>query len=43
MTEAGLTVAANGSFWLEDPEDIQRAVDCRRGELEKIKAEIAEV
>ena len=40
---SGLTIASNGSFWLEAQEEIQRAVSCRLAELEKTKDEIAEV
>jgi hypothetical protein len=40
---SGLTITSDGSFWLEDRKEIQRAVDYRRMELEKTKAEIAEV
>jgi hypothetical protein len=39
----GLTIASNGSFWLENPEAIKRAIALRKKKLKDMKAEIAEV
>jgi hypothetical protein len=39
----GLVIASNGSFWLENEREIQRAVECHRSELEALKREIADV
>ena len=40
---SGLTISSKGTFWLENPEEIQRAVGSRRVELERTEREIAEV
>lgn len=39
----GLTFADNGSFWQETKNDIQRAVDVQREELNCAKADIEDV
>ena len=34
----GLTIAGNGSFWIENSEDIKRAIEYHKTELEATKA-----
>lgn len=36
----GLTIAKNGSYWTESPEDIARAVEIAKRELADIKGDI---
>lgn len=39
----GLTIASNGSYWIENADEIQRAIDAVRERLDATKAEIAGV
>lgn len=39
----GLTIASNGSYWIESAADVLRAVEIRQAELDARKADIAEV
>lgn len=39
----GLTIANNGSFWIESADEIQRAVRSRKEELETTQRELADV
>ena len=39
----GLTIANNGSFWIESAEEVGRAVGLRKTELQLIANELAEV
>jgi hypothetical protein len=39
----GLTIGGNGSYWVDSADEIQRAVDERRQELNMTRGEIAEV
>lgn len=38
-----LTMASNGSFWVELPSDVRQAIDERQKALEGVQAEICEV
>lgn len=39
----GLTIASNGSFWVESPENIRSAVRQREQELRRVTDEITQV
>src|SRR5690348_14170268 len=39
----GLTVAANGSYWIESAEDVGRAVSQRREDLARMQLDLVEV
>lgn len=39
----GLTIASNGSFWVENPDEVRRAVDSKTRELQKAGNEIEAV
>lgn len=39
----GLTIAANGTFWVESAADVKRAVQWRQDELNTTRREIADV
>lgn len=39
----GLTIASNGSFWVDDAEEVRRAINERTIELRKTQEEISEV
>lgn len=39
----GLTIANNGSFWLESATDVQQAIRKREAELKRVNKEISEV
>jgi hypothetical protein len=39
----GLTFAGNGSFWIDSVEEVRRATDVRRRELEATQRELAGV
>jgi hypothetical protein len=39
----GLTIAANGSFWIDSADDVQRAIVIARNALHATQAELADV
>lgn len=38
-----LTIAPNGSYWIESADDVARAIQAKKNELEQVSAEIREV
>lgn len=36
----GLTISERGSFWIDSAEDVKRAIDIKKRELDKTKQEI---